>query len=29
MGESSDRIVGAERVLAVLSELADHPSGIT
>jgi len=29
MGEDSDRIVGAERVLAVLSELAEHPSGIT
>jgi len=29
MSEATDRVVGAERVLAVLSELADHPSGIT
>ena len=29
MVDDSDRVVGAERVLAALTELADHPSGIT
>lgn len=29
MVDDGDRVVGAERVLAALSELADHPSGIT